>query len=402
MRAFNPIALDRNANPEARQVLALLVVAVAVLSFGFNAWAVLFNNFGVDELGLGAGAIGSIQSLREIPGLLGFVLGAIVLVIPEMRLIGICLLLMGGGLVFMGRSDGYGSLLAATMIISVGFHFFDSANQSLALTYASREHAPRVLSALNSLGSVAALIGTLAVFVFSGLLGMRMLTYLAGGITLIGGAVVAVLGHQSGARQPPRKVVFRRRYWLYYVLTFLLGSRRHVFGTFAILLLVKVYHLNVQQTALLSLVNGVLIMLTYPLMGRLVVRFGERLILAASFALLVPVFLGYGYITWLPLLVLLYAADNILSGLAFALNTYFQKIADSPEEITANVSMGQTINHLSAVFVPWLGGLLWQAYGYSATFLAGTGIVLLGLAFSLWVRTGHASGREGVAISSEQ
>ncbi len=387
MRAFNPLSIDREASAEARRVLGLLVVAGFFLNFGFNAWGVLFNNFAVDVLHLGPEQVGLIQSLREIPGFLGFLLGWIVMLVPEMRLIGLCLALLGGGLVLMGGANSFWSLLLATMVMSIGFHFFDSANSSLALTFARKEHAPRVLGALSSISAVASVAGTLVVLALAAPLGYRPLIYLLGAVTLVGGVVVSVLGHQSGMKQLPRRVIFRSRYWLYYLLTFLLGSRRHIFSTFAILLLVSVYRVTVQQVAALALLNALVTTLAYPQIGRLVVRYGERTVLIANFALLALIFAGYAVVSWLPALVLFYVADNVLFGFELALRTYFQKIAVSREEITSNVSMGQTINHLSAVFVPALGGILWQMYGYPATFLAGTAIVVVGLVCSLWVRT---------------
>jgi len=386
LQSLNPLSFDPQAGPEARKALRLLIVAGFFMSFGFNAWNTLFNNFAVDALRLGPDQVGLIQSLREIPGFLGFAMGFIVMLIPEMRVAGFCVVLAGVGLLVMGRSADFALLLASTLIISIGFHFYDTANQGLALTYSRKEVAPKVLGALASIGAVATLVGTVVVFILAGPLGYRPLIYLFGGVTLAGGLVVAVLGNQGAVELLPRKVVFRRRYWLYYLLTFLLGCRRHVFGTFAILLLVMKFKVDVQLTATLFLVNAVLSMLAYPQIGHLITRIGERRILILNFLLIIPVFIGYAYVNVLWLLVFLYVADNILGGFALALNTYFHKIAISHEEITSNVSMGQTINHLAAIFVPALGGLIWQLYGSQATFLASTVIVLIGLGLSFLVR----------------
>ncbi len=386
MHIYAPFT-DRDVSSEARTVLRLLVIAGFFMSFGYNAWTVMFNNFAVDILHLNAEQVGLIQGLREIPGFLGFVMGLIVMVIPEMRIAGMCVALLGGGLVLMGGVHDFVGLLAATMIMSIGFHFFDSANQSLALTYVRKARAPQVLGALSSIGAFATVAGTLAVLALAGPLGYRGMIYLLGAVTLVGGLVVSILGRQSGAERTPRKVIFRSRYWLYYLLTFLLGIRRHIFSTFAILLLVQVKHVTVQQVAILSLANAVMTSLTYPQIGRLVSHFGERTILLVDFVLLALIFVGYACISWLPALLAFYIADNILFGFELALRTYFQKIAVSQQEITANVSMGQTINHLAAVFVPALGGWVWVRYGYPATFMVGIAVVLVGLVLSFWVRT---------------
>jgi predicted MFS family arabinose efflux permease len=70
-----------------------------------------------------------------------------------------------------------------------------------------------------------------------------------------------------------------------------------------------------------------------------------------------------------------------------AINSYFQKIAIGPEEITPNVSLGQTINHIAAVVVPVTGGILWESIGSQSTFIAGVVIVLACLILTFWMCT---------------
>jgi hypothetical protein len=77
---------------------------------------------------------------------------------------------------------------------------------------------------------------------------------------------------------------------------------------------------------------------------------------------LVVVFLAYGGIYWFGWGVLvasiLYVIDNMFFGLALALKTYFQKIAD-PADIAPTAAVAFTINHIAAVFLPALLGYLW-------------------------------------------
>ena len=136
-------------------------------------------------------------------------------------------------------------------------------------------------------------------------------------------------------------------------------------------------------------------------LGRLVAHFGERTTLTVNFLLLIGIFLGYAYIPFLPVLYLLFIADSILFGFSLALNTYFQKIAITPKEITSNLAMGQTINHVAALFVPVLGGLIWEAYGPAATFLAGAAVVAVSLICTQWIRTGSALQPVSVAVQGK-
>jgi len=377
---------------DTKRLFRTLVIANFFLYLGFNVWQAVFNNFAVEELGINAAQVGVVQSLREVPGLLGFVLGFLVLFLTEMRVMGLSVLLAGLGVVITGWSDSLGLFILGTMVTSVGFHFFYPSNASVVLMAVGKEEAPKVLGRLNSVSAFAAVVGTLGVWILvDGVrygpvnipaLGYRTLLAVIGGIVVVGSLFSIRSTWQGGGEYRRRKVIFRREYWLYYMLTFMLGSRRHIFLTFALFLLVERYGMDVRQTAGLLLVNSLVSTYTAGQLGRVVARFGERRVLTWNFLGLVGVFLGYAYIHSLAILCVLFVLDNIFFGFNLAVDSYFQKIARSPEEITSNVSMAQTINHISALVVPWLGGLLWVGVSPTATFLAGTAIAVVSLALT--------------------
>jgi predicted MFS family arabinose efflux permease len=159
----------------------------------------------------------------------------------------------------------------------------------------------------------------------------------------------------------------------------LLGSRRHIFTTFALVLLVREFHVSVQTTAMLFLVNSVINVFTLRWTGQVVGRIGERLAMSIAFGSLALIFLGYAYVRSLPVLFGLFLLDNIIFGFNVALPTYFQKIAVTKEEMTSNLSVEQAIQHVAAITVPIIGGVVWEKYGAQAPFLFGVGIVLAGL-----------------------
>jgi predicted MFS family arabinose efflux permease len=127
-------------------------------------------------------------------------------------------------------------------------------------------------------------------------------------------------------------------------------------------------------------------------------RFGERRVLVFNFLLLILVFLGYAYIPILPVLYVLFVADHVLFGFRIALQSYFQKIAIQPQDITPNISLGQTINHIAAVVIPLTGGIVWEAFGSQYTFLIGVGVVLISLVAMQWMRTGRVAMPRSAAV----
>jgi sugar phosphate permease len=118
---------------DTKRLFRTLAVANFFLYFGFNVWRAIFNNYAVEEIGVNATQIGLIQALRELPGLMGFVLGFLALWLSEMRIMGLSVLLMGLGLVVTGLSDDLGILLLGTMAMSIGFHYFYPSNSSVVL-----------------------------------------------------------------------------------------------------------------------------------------------------------------------------------------------------------------------------------------------------------------------------
>ncbi len=384
----------------AQRRAALIAIALTnfLLSFGFQLWRSLFNNFAVGELGVDADQIGLIQSIREVPGLLGFTVGLLAMALPEMRIVGLSVALTGVGIAMTGGAAGLPTLLVSTLVMSVGFHYYMPSNSSAVLQMVGEDEAPHTLGRLTSLNALAAVAGAGFVFLALEPLGFRTLFYVTGGLLTVGGLVALAWTFGKSfvesrraqeqaleAVHPVQKTPLRRRYWLFYALQFLMGSRRHIITTFAVFLLVQEHDVNAKTITLLYVVNNLIGTFFYQQIGKLIVRFGERLTLSVNFLLLIFVFLGYAYVPSLPILFALFIADQMLFGFRIALHSYFQKIAVCPEEITPNLSLGQTINHIAAVIIPLVGGVVWAAVGSRYTFLVGVGIVTVALIVTQWM-----------------
>ncbi|MFQ6034077.1 MAG: MFS transporter [Candidatus Bipolaricaulia bacterium] len=373
-----------------RGIAFYLISSNFFLIFGFRVWQAMFNNFAVERIGIGPAEIGWIQALREVPGLMGFLIGFLVLLLSETRLMALSIMLLGLGLVLTGQATGVPFLLVSTLVMSIGFHLFYPSSNAVVLMAVDREHTPRVMGELRSLGAIAALLATAVVYLLAGRWGYRALFSGVGVAVIIAGMLLLPFNLGKEALPPRRRVIFRRRYWLYYALAFFMGSRRHIFTTFAIFLLVKKYGISVQTAALLYLVNSLVNTYAYQRIGKFVSRWGERTVLSVGFSLLILVFLGYAYIPYLPLLFALFVVDNVIFGTNMATATYLQKIAVSEEELTSNLSLEQTLNHIAAIVVPVLGGTIWSLFGAQAPFLMGVGIVAVSLVLVQFIRVPRA------------
>jgi predicted MFS family arabinose efflux permease len=377
---MNTITADK------RHTLIFLVIANFLMSFGFRVWQTLLNNFAVEEIGIGPASIGWLHALREVPGLMGFLVGFLVLFLSESRILALSITLLGAGIFLTGQASDVPFLLISTVVMSFGFHFFSPSNDATVLMSVDQEQAPKRLGQLKSLGAIGALVATGVVYFLADRWGYRTLFMVVGGFVAASGLLLLPFAGLQGGKSIRRPIILRKRYWLFYVLAFLMGSRRHIFTTFAIFLLVRVHGISVQTTAILFLTNSMINVYALQLVGKLVSKLGERLMLSVAFFTLIFIFLGYAYITYLPVLFLFFVLDNVIFGFNMALTTYFQKIAVSVEEITSNLAVQQTINHIAAVIVPVIGGAAWELFGSQMPFLVGVGIVLLSLILVQFMR----------------
>jgi predicted MFS family arabinose efflux permease len=340
-------------------MLHFLLILTVASTVGLQGWSILFNNFAVEVVGLNGGEVGLIQSIREIPGFLALLVVFVLLLLSEHRLAAFSILCLGLGVALAGFFPTLGGLVVTTLVMSFGFHYFETTNHSLTLQYFTTATAPLVYGRLRSLAALAS-IGTAALIWFlGGVLDFK-------GMYLVVGGLVVLFGLWSLCQKPNsanipiqrQRMVLRRRYLLYYFLTFMSGARRQIFIAFSLFLLVKVFDFTVREMTVLFIVNNAINFFLNPLIGRAILHFGERRILSVEYAGIICVFLTYAFTSSRYVAAAMYILDFILFNFAVAVNTYFQKVAD-PRDIAPSMAVGFTINHIAAVVLPVIGGALW-------------------------------------------
>ena len=376
--------------PLWRRPITLLFVASAAMPVAFATWSALLNNFVIEVAGFDGSDIGWLHTVREIPGFLAIGVIALLLFIREQVLGLVALVLLGVATAITAQFPSMGGILMITMLSSIGFHYFETVNQSLQMQWIAKDRAPQVLGWLMAAGSAATLIAYAAIVLtwraFS--LDYNFVYVVSGGFTALVAVFCLLAYPQFEAPHPQHKhMVLRRRYWLYYALQLMAGARRQIFVVFAGFMMVEKFGFSVEEMTGLFMVNLVVNILCAPILGRVVAQFGEKLALNIEHAGLVLVFLAYGGLYWFGWGVLiaaaLYVIDNIFFSLAIALKTYFQKIAD-PADIAPTAAVAFTINHIAAVFLPAALGYLWLV-SPSAVFTMAACMAMISLGLSLLI-----------------
>ncbi|SMH52789.1 MFS transporter [Maritimibacter sp. HL-12] len=394
--------------PRWRQPVALLMLMAAAMPIAFATWSALLNNFVIEVAGFTGVEIGWLHSVRELPGFLAIGVILLIMFFREQTLLVFNLGLLGAATALTAWFPSLGGILTITMLSSIGFHYYETVNQSLQLQWIDRARAPQMLGWLMAIGSAASLVayGLLVVTWKTFDLSYNFVYLASGGFTLAVAILAWAFYPKFESPEPQIKTfVLRRRYWLYYALQAMAGARRQIFVVFAAFMMVERFGFEVHEVTALFMINFVANMIFAPLMGRAVGKWGERNALAFEYVGLALVFLAYGgiyYFGWgVALAAALYIIDHLFFALAFAIKTYFQKIADIPD-IAPTAAVAFTINHIAAVFLPALLGYLWVT-SPGSVFLLAAGMAIGSLMLALMIprhpEKGHETVFGGLAVS---
>lgn len=384
----------KNTGRWQRSDILLLLMATAV-PLSFSAWNALLNNFAIERIAFTGKEMGILQSLREVPGFLAFGVVFLLLLVREQSLAIIALLLLGIGTALTGFFPSVIGLYLTTVLMSLGFHYYETLQTSLALQWIDQEKTAETLGKLIAVGSLAGIVTFLLIWLADNLLQLdyRWMYLGFGGMTVvIALAAWTVFPKFPQQTEQHKHMVVRRRYWLYYALTFMSGARRQIFVVFAGFLMVEKFAYSVSDIALLFLLNAGINVLLARKIGRLIGRIGERKALLIEYTGLILVFCGYALVKHAGLAAGLYVLDHLLFAMAITLKTYFQKIA-APEDIASTAGVSFSINHIAAVVIPAAFGLLWLV-SPALVFFSGAAMALISLLLSLLIPENPTRGRE--------
>ncbi|HFN0294068.1 TPA: MFS transporter [Vibrio parahaemolyticus] len=374
----------------------LLLISI-IVPIAFSTWMALLNNFVIEKANFDGADIGLLQSVREIPGFLAFTAVFVLLFIREQRFMLVSLAMLTLGTALTGYFPTLYGLLFTTLLMSTGFHYFETLKQSLSLQWLSKEEAPEMLGKFISVGALASLFTYGAIWILLEQLKFDFKTVylLAGGVgfVLIIVMALALAFPQFKTAVPQnKKLVLRKRYWLYYALTFMSGARRQIFTVFAGFLMVEKFGYSAADITLLFLINYLFNFLFAKRIGRFIGVVGERKALTFEYVGLIFVFVGYGLVQTAEWAAALYVVDHLFFALALAIKTYFQKIAD-PADMASTAGVAFTINHIAAVVIPVTFGMIWLV-SPSSVFYIGAGMAAVSLLLSLNIPAKPEEGNE--------
>ena len=373
----------------------MLLWMTFVMSLVFSIWQVLLNNFVIERAAFTGAEIGMLQSLREVPGFLAFSAIFILILLREQSFALLSLAVLCVGVAITGFYPDVLGLYLTTVLMSVGFHYFETINQSLTLQWVNKNETASFLGKALAWRSAAALSGYASIWV---VMSWCKLDYvwmyaLIGSLGLLMVITITVYFPRFNIGEAQhKKVILRKKYWLYYLLIFFSGARRQIFMVFAGFMMVEKFGYSITEITSLFLINYVINLFFAPAIGRFIGRIGERNALTIEYIGLIIIFVSYALVERPEAAATLYVIDHLLFAMAIAIKTYFQKIADR-KDIAATMSVSFTINHIAAVVIPALLGLVWL-HSPEAVFYIGAGFAICSLLLTRNIPTAPAQGNE--------
>jgi len=380
---------SEGGDAQSRRDWALLGGLTFLFSFGFATYSGVFQNFLRDVHHAGPMQLGGLESTREIPGLLAAVMAGTLVAFAEARIATLGLAITALGIGATGLMPQYSEVVFITVFWSIGFHLWAAVSQALVLNLA-RDEGGRHLGRMGGISATA----TLSALGLSWLLA-RVAPhfgytnyFIVGGVSILGASILCSLLSKPRHVTPRKRLILRREYGLFYLLTFLEGCRRQIFSIFASYALIVIYHVPLTSMLMLQFINAIMISFTAPAMGRVIDKRGEKGPLRFYSIGLIVVFLGYALIHNVYALYALFLLDNILFSFGVGYTTYLNRIV-RPGELTPCLAMGVTMNHIAAVTVPIGGALLWQHFNnYQIPFWVGVSLAIVALAANRWLPDG--------------
>lgn len=362
----------------------LLGIMSAFFGLAMSMQENIVTNYFEDVLGLEGPQFGYITAIREVPGFLLIFLTALFYKLSIQRLTALALVLLAVGYVFFGLSNSFWTVAPWVVISSMGYHTVLQTQYALGMSLTTENKSGSILgkmSAISNGGALAAMVLVFITFQFD-LLSFRPAFVIAGVISLL--AAVAIFpfphlhdGEVRAVAAKRERLVVRRPYRYYYLLSLLDGGRQQIFFSFGLWVLVHAYGMSVPEiSALLIAVRGGA-MVASPWIGRMVDLYGEKRMLAivnvayvlalGSYALVDNVYFASGaYVA--------YSFIFPLSSIGAA--TYLRKVAVA-REIAPSLAMGVTLQHAAAIIVPVTTGYILNYVGYQIPFLVACGFAIL-------------------------
>lgn len=383
--------------------LILFMAASAFIGVSQSIDASVFNNFLNDTFHITVSQRTILEFPREFPGFLVVFVSGALLFLGDVRIASVANMLAALGLIGLGHlsSDFYVMMVWMT-IYSLGTHLFMPMSNSIGMNLAEDGNTGKILGRINGLNTAAYLLTSLVTaLIFKYIKVNYSIAFTAAALSYVAACFMILFMKPHKPKNKGKKLFLRKEYALFYWLNILYGARKQIFLTFGPWVLIKVFGQGVSTFAILGFFISGLGIVFKPVIGSMIDKRGERFVLAAEAVALIIICIGYAFAenvsgilgignAALIIICSCYVIDQLLNAASIARATYLRKIAVVQEDVSPTLSMGLSIDHAVSMVVPWLGSLVWNAFGYQFVFILGAFIALGNLILTRYIKLKNA------------
>ena len=375
-------------------------ISILTFALAYGLYKGVIDNYLAEVAGMSEFDKGVSEFFREIPGLLLIFVLAILYELSAERIYQIGALIMLAGMTMQSLIPSTKVLaIMAIFIYSLGEHIQLGMRNTLTLEYAREGKSGVALGRQNAVYQIGTLAGYFVVIGLFLVLGNRQSLFkpvfmLSASIILLG--FISSLRIKGDSKPDPtkRRFYFDKKYSKYYMLELFYGARKQIFFTFGPYVLVLFYGATAMHISILFAISSICSYFASPLVGRIIDRFGYKIVMISDTLILVIVCFFYGFAHHIfPMHIAFiiccanYVLDSIISLASMASNVYVQDLADNADEVRATISTGVSVNHLITILVALFGGWIWKVLGIETLFIISAVLGLCNSAYAATIKT---------------
>lgn len=374
------------------------IISLATFGLSYGLYKAIIDNYLAEIVNMTQFDRGVSEFFRELPGfLLVFVLALLYEFSAEKIFRSGALVMLAGMLLHSFIPANRVLVTAAVFVYSLGEHMQFGMRSTIALEYSRSGRGGAALGMQNAAYQFGTLAGYLVVAVVFGLLGGRMGLYrhmfiVSSAIIVVGVVFSLEMSGNSRPNDNVSRFYFRRKYYKFYMLEVFYGARKQIFFTFGPYLLVLFYGAGAMAISILFALSAIATFVCSPLVGKIIDRFGYKIVMVMDTLILVIVCFFYGFAhhlfsmqTAFIVCCVNYILDAVISLASMASNVYVQDLSDTPEEVKATISTGVSVNHLITILIALFGGWIWQVMGIETLFMMSAAFGLCNSAYAATV-----------------
>lgn len=371
-----------------RREIILFFILLAAVALGNGLSDSVYANYFKEVYNINASQRAFIEFPRELPGLLCALVIAALSALGDLRITFIAQILACAGLTALGLfTPPFAIMLIFLFVNSLGMHLFFPLQDSIGMSLSEPNMIGRRMGQFKSLATAIGCAAGILVFLgfrlgfFSFKTAIKPIFLIGSGAFLLAAAIslpLIAIANGSGKPRPERKfrLIFRREYRYYYVLTILHGVQKQIAYVFGSWVIVDLLMRGADIMSLLIIASSFLGIFFMNALGHLIDRLGIKKMMYFDALTFIFIYIIYGFVVWgitsslLPtsgwsvmIIYVLFVSDRLSMQIGVVKSVYLRSIAVSPDEITPTLSTGTSLDHIVSILAAQLSGVIWTYVG---------------------------------------